>query len=362
MKYLVIALLVLACIAGCLGTTTGPPPADEIAARFIAAQEQVEDFSATVTVTAGSENVTLRLFQKGSDCYRLEYLEPAGLAGTVAVSNSTRKWRYDPAARTALTVAGPYMTAAFSEPPYPGWAEEVRGYAGTVAKSLSGHNTSCPGSEITGGRTAYILEVTDDRKLFEAPTRYREAVYRLNIWIDARTWLLLGVDMYGREGDLILSAEYSDPSANAGLPDALFAFDPPPGTAIRPMPTAAITPLFLQDIDDVRRCSVEMPSHLPPGYTFVDGVYLPGAYTVLRFTNGNDELKVMHQLYDPYQEADTFPGSSETVLLTGGREAEYISADGKDHLRWRDGEYSCLITGGMLGRDELMRVAASMAA
>jgi len=363
MKHLaLVLLLVLACTAGCLGTAADPPPADEIAARFIAAEEQTTDFSATVVVAAGSENVTARLFLKDPECYRLEFLEPADLAGTIVVSNGTRKWRYDPATRTALTVAGPYIMAAFSEPPYPGWAEEVRGYTETVAESLAEQNASYLGTETIGGRTAYLLEVADDAKLFEAPTRYREAVHRLRLWIDAETWLLLGAEMYGREGNLILSAEYTDPSVNTGLPDDLFVFDPPAGVEIRPMPTAAITPLFLWDIDGARRSGVEMPSYLPEGYAFADGVYLPGGYTVLRFTDGSNNLEIVKQLHDPYREEAVLPGTPEPVLLADGREAEYVSADERDQLRWRAGEYSYRITGSMLGKDELARVAASVAA
>ncbi|HOI14581.1 MAG TPA: hypothetical protein PLG75_12015 [Methanoculleus sp.] len=361
MKSLVLVLLFLACTAGCLGTAADPPPADEIAARFIAAEEQTEDFTATVAIMAGSENVTARLFQKGPENYRLEYLEPADLAGTIVVSNGTRKWRYDPATQTALTVAGPYIMAAFSEPPYPSWAEEVRGYTETVAESLAEQNASYRGSETIGGRNAYILEVPDDAKLFEAPTRYREAVYRLRLWIDAETWLLLGLEMYGNKGSLILSAEYTDPSANTGLPDDLFVFDPPAGTAIRPMPTAAITPLFLSSIDEARRCGVEMPSYLPEGYAFADGVYLPGGYTVLRFTDGSNDLEVAKRLHDPYREEKVLPGTPEPVLLSGDREAEYVPSVGRDQLRWSAGGYSYQLTGGMLGKDELVRVAESVA-
>ncbi len=361
MKHLAIAiLLVIACTAGCLDTVADSPPADEIAARFIAAEEQATDFSATVAITAGSENVTVRLFQKGPESYRLEYLEPADLAGTVVVSNGTRKWRYDPATQTALTVAGPYIQAAFSGSPYPGWAEEVRGYAETVAESLAEQNASYRGSETIGGRNAYILEVAGGSKLFEAPTRYREAVYRCRAWIDAETWLLLGVEMYGREGNLILSAEYTGLSANTGLPDDLFAFDPPAGVEVRPMPTAAITPLFLSSIDGARRCGAEMPSYLPEGYAFADGVHLPGGYTTLRFTNGTGELEVVKRLYDPYRKEKVLPGTPETVTLADGREAEYVSTDGRDQIRWRDAEYSHQITAGMLGKDELVRVAESV--
>ncbi|KDE55379.1 DUF4367 domain-containing protein [Methanoculleus sp. MH98A] len=361
MKHLALALLLLACTAGCLDTAADPPPADEIAARFIATEEQATDFTATVAVTAGSENVTLRLFRKAPENYRLEFLEPADLAGTVVVSNGTRKWRYDPATRTALTVAGPYIQAAFSEPPYPGWAEEVRGYAETVAGALSEQNASYRGTESVCGRTAYILEVTGDSKTFEAPTRYREAVHCFRVWIDAETWLLLGVEMYGNEGNLILSAEYTDPSANTGLPDDIFVFDPPAGVEVRPMPTAAITPLFLWSIQDARRYGVEMPSYLPEGYAFADGVHLPGGYTMLRFTDGSNDLEVVKRLHDPYREEAVLPGTPDVVLLSGGREAGYVSADGRDQLRWRDGEYSYHLTGGMLGKDELVRVAESVA-
>lgn len=362
MKPAALALLLLAWTAGCIGTAADPPPADEIAARFIAAEEEAEDFSATVRVVADSENVTARLLQKAPENYRLEFLKPAEIAGTIVVSNGTRKWRYDPATRTALTVAGPYMAATFSEPSYPGWAEEVRGYGGMVAESLAEQNASYRGSEVIGGRTAHILEVADGSKLFEAPTRYREAVYRLNVWIDAETWLLLGLELYGSEGDLILSAEYTDPSATTGLPDDLFAFDPPAGTTIRPMPAAAITPLFLSSIDDARRYGVEMPAYLPEGYSFADGTHLPGGYTMLRFTDGTGELEVAKRLHDPYREETVLPGTPETALLSGGREAEYVSASGKDQLRWHDGEYSYQVTGAMLGKPELMRVAESMAA
>jgi outer membrane lipoprotein-sorting protein len=355
-------LLVLACTAGCLGTAADPPPADEIAARFIAAEERAEDFSATVTVTAGSENVTLRLLQKDPDSYRLEFLKPADLAGTVAVSNGTRKWRYDPVTRTALTVAGPYIKASFSDPSYPGWAEEVRGYAGTVAASLAGQNASYRGTEIVGGRTAYVLEVTGESRLFAAPTRYREAVYRFRAWIDVETWLLLDVEMYGREGDLILSAEYTDPSVNTGLSDDLFAFNPPTGVEVRPMPTAAITPLFLSSIDDAWCYGVEMPSYLPEDYAFADGAHLPGAYTILRFTDGTGELEIVERLYDPYREEKVLPGTPEPVAIGGDLQAEYVSANGRDQLYWSAGGYSYRITGGMLGRDELVRIAESVAA
>ncbi|MDK2915857.1 MAG: hypothetical protein PWR25_414, partial [Euryarchaeota archaeon] len=64
MKPAALALLLLAWTAGCIGTAADPPPADEIAARFIAAEEEAEDFSATVRVVADSENVTARLLQK----------------------------------------------------------------------------------------------------------------------------------------------------------------------------------------------------------------------------------------------------------------------------------------------------------
>lgn len=360
MKHLALALLLLACTAGCLDTAADPPPADEIAARFIATEEQATDFTATVAVAAGSENVTARLFRKAPENYRLEFLEPADLAGTVVVSNGTRKWRYDPATRTALTVAGPYMNATFSGPPYPGWAEGVRGYAETVAESLEEQNASYRGSESIGGRTAYILEVAGGSKLFEAPTRYREAVHCFRVWIDAETWLLLGVEMYGKEGNLILSAEYTEPSANTGLPDDLFVFDPPAGVEVRPMPTAAITPLFLWNIEDTRRYGVEMPPYLPEGYVFKEGVHLPGAYTTLRFTDGSNELTFERRLHDPYREEAGLPGTPEPVLLADGREAEYLSADGRDQLCWSAGGYTCLLTADMLGKDELVRMAESV--
>jgi outer membrane lipoprotein-sorting protein len=363
MKYLAIGiLLVIACTAGCLDTAADPPPANEIAARFIAAEEQATDFSATVAIAAGSENVTARLLQKDPENYRLEFLKPTDLAGTVVVSNGTRKWRYDPATRTALTAAGPYIIASFSVPPYPGWAEGVRGYVETVAESLEEQNASYRGSETIGGRTAYILEVADDAKLFEAPTRYREAVHCFRARIDAETWLLLGVEMYGKDGNLILSAEYTAPSANTGLPDDLFVFDPPADVEVRPMPTAAVTPLFLSSIDDARRYDADslVPSYLPEDYVFKEGTLLPGAYTVLRFTDGTGELEMVERLYDPYREEKVLPGTPETVTLADGREAEYVSADGRDQLRWSAGGYSYRITGGMLGKDELARVAESV--
>ncbi|MDD4252018.1 MAG: hypothetical protein PHT74_02605, partial [Methanoculleus horonobensis] len=202
-----------------------------------------------------------------------------------------------------------------------------------------------------------------DSKIFEAPTRYREAVHRFRVWIDAETWLLLGLEMYGNEGNLILSAEYTDPLANTGLPDDLFVFDPPAGVEVRPMPTAAITPLFLWSVDDARRYDADslVPSYLPNGYVFKEGTLLPGAYTTLRFTDGTGELEIVERLYDPYREEAVLPGTSEAVLLSGGRDAEYVFTGGRDQLRWRSGEYSYLVTGGILGRDELVRVAESIA-
>lgn len=126
------------------------------------------------------------------------------------------------------------------------------------------------------------------------------------------------------------------------------------------MPTTAITPLFLWSIDDARRYGVEVPSSLPEGYVFNEGAVLPGAYTVLRFTDGTGVLEFEQRVFDPYREEPVLPGTPEAVLLADGREAEYISVDGRDQLRWSAGEHSYRLTGGMLGRDELVRVAESV--
>ncbi len=106
------------------------------------------------------------------------------------------------------------------------------------------------------------------------------------------------------------------------------AADPPAGTTVRPMPTAAITPLFLSSIENARRSGVDMPSYLPEGYAFNGGVHLPGGYTVLRFMDGMGNLEVTERLYDPYREDGVLPGTPEPVILAGGREAEYVSAGG----------------------------------
>ncbi|WP_243670703.1 hypothetical protein, partial [Methanoculleus chikugoensis] len=248
-----------------------PPPADEIAARFVAAEEQAMDFSATVSVAAGSENVTARLFRK----------DPGVLPARVPRArrprgNRRRLERHPEMALRPGDADGADGRRAVYEcrllrtalPPRLGGGGVRGGYTETVAESLAEENASYRGgTEIVDGRTAYLLEVAGDSKLFEAPTRYREAVHRLKVRIDAETRLLLGLEMYGNQGgNLILAADYTDPLANTGLPDDLFAFDPPAGVEVRPMPTAAITPpLFLWDIEDARRSGVEMPSSLPGG-------------------------------------------------------------------------------------------------
>jgi hypothetical protein len=105
-----------------------------------------------------------------------------------------------------------------------------------------------------------------------------------------------------------------------------------------------------------------MPSYLPEDYAFADGAHLPGAYTILWFTDGTGELEIVERLYDPYREEKVLPGTPEAVTLGGDLQAEYVSANGRDQLYWSAGGYSYRITGGMLGRDELVRIAESVAA
>ncbi|MCK5109636.1 MAG: outer membrane lipoprotein carrier protein LolA, partial [Methanosarcinales archaeon] len=100
-KQIAVAAIVLAVVllAGCIDQAS-EMSADEIASMMEAKQAEIMDFSATMVMTSsyGGEGMTMQatMVTIPPDKSRVEYIEPAELAGMVMVTNGSTMWTYDP--------------------------------------------------------------------------------------------------------------------------------------------------------------------------------------------------------------------------------------------------------------------------
>ena len=218
-KQIVVATIVLAAVllTGCVDQMS-EMSADEIASMMEAKQESIEDFSATMVMTSsyGGEDATMqaRMVTIPPDKSRVEYIEPAELAGTVMVTNGSTMWTYDPAKNQVTKMALP------EDEPF------EMDYTGIVKDLMEKNDISYKGTENVGGRSTYVIEATPKDETD------RKFISKTRVWVDRENWMLLGTEMYDADGNPMVKVEYRDITFNTGIPDSEFIFEVPEGAEV----------------------------------------------------------------------------------------------------------------------------------
>jgi outer membrane lipoprotein-sorting protein len=342
-KQIAAVLLVLAAvlISGC----TGDMSADQIAARMEAKQESIEDFSATMVMTsfAGeTETTRAKIMTKMPDKTRSEYIEPAGLAGTVRVTNGSTMWTYNPARKQVTKVELPEDMPSEMD------------YTELVKNILDENDISLEGIENVGGRSAYVIGGTSGD---EAD---REFISRTRVWVDRENWMLLGIEMYDKDDNLVSKVEYRDITFNTGIPDSEFIFEAPVGAEVVERSFDRM-PMTLDEARANTTFDLKTPSYLPEGYEFDHAMFIGSIMwevVSLQYTNGDARLHLSEWVGDDSDRSEPTMVEPEIVSING-TDGELTSMFGINTLRWSADGIGYSLS-GEFEQDELVKVAESL--
>ncbi|MEA3325194.1 MAG: outer membrane lipoprotein-sorting protein [Euryarchaeota archaeon] len=348
-KQIAAVLLVLAAVltSGCTDHISDMS-ADEIASMMEAKQESIVDFSATMVMTSsyGGEDTTMqaRMVMLPPDKSRVEYIEPAELAGTVMVTNGSTMWTYYPAKNQATKMALPEDMPSEMD------------YTQIVRDLLDENDISLEGTEDVGGRSTYVIEATPKNE------SNREFISKTRVWVDRENWMLLGTEMYDADGNPMVKVEYRDITFNTGVLDSEFIFEVPVGaevveTSLEDMMSKEMT------LDEARAnltFDLKTPSYLPDGYEFDHAMVIGGEREVvsLQYTNGDDRLHLSEWISDNTEQSGMRMGEPEIVSING-TDGEFTSMFGMNTLQWSADGIDYSLSGG-LEKGELVNVAESI--
>ena len=364
-KQIASALIVLAAIliTGCVDQVS-EMSADEIVSMMEAKHAEIVDFSATMVMTSSydgeTETMQARIVTIPPDKTRIEYIEPAELAGTVMVTNDSTMWNgstmwmYDPARNQVTKMELP---DAWDKP-------FGMDYTSIVKDLMEENDISYKGTENVSGRSTYVIEATPKDET------NREFVSWTRIWVDRENWMVLGMKMYDADGISMVKVEYRDITFNTDIPDSEFIFEIPEGATV-------VEESFIKEASVSSSVSMgwnlttleeanltfdpRTPSYLPEGYEFVDymmEIDSEREVVSLRYMNEDEQLHLCEQISDDTEQHELSMDDPEVVSING-TDGEFTSMIGINTLRWiADGiDYSL---SGTLEKDELVKVAESL--
>jgi outer membrane lipoprotein-sorting protein len=348
-KQIAVAAIVLAAVllAGCVDQVS-EMSADEIASMMEAKQAEITDFSATMVMTSsyGGEDMTMQatMLTKPPDKSRVEYIEPAELAGTIMVTNGSTMWTYDPANNQVTKMALPDDMPSGMD------------YTQIVKGILDENDISLEGIEDVGGRSTYVIEATPKNE------SNRTLISRTRVWVDRENWMLLGTEMYDADGNPRVKVEYRDITFNTGVLDSEFIFEAPVGAEVVETSLEDMMPKEMT-LDEARAnltFDLRVPLYLPDGYEFDQVMVTGGTREVvsLQYTNGDEQLYLSEWISDDTEQSGTMMGEPEIVSING-TDGEFTSMFGMNTLQWSaDGIGHSL--SGAVEKDELVKVAESL--
>ncbi|KAF5410022.1 MAG: outer membrane lipoprotein-sorting protein [Euryarchaeota archaeon] len=352
-KQIAVAAIVLAAVllAGCVDQVS-EMSADEIASMMEAKQAEITDFSATMVMTSsyGGEGMAMRatMVTIPPDKSRVEYTEPAELAGTVMVTNGSTMWTYDPAKNQVTKMALPEDMPSEMD------------YTQIVKGILDGNDISLEGIEDVGGRSTYVIEATPKNE------SDREFVSKTRVWVDRENWMLLGTEMCDADGNPVVKVEYRDITFNTGIPDSEFIFEAPAGAEVVETSLEDMMPKEMA-LDEVRAnitFDLRVPSYLPDGYEFDSATVFGDLYgngqelVSLQYTDGSGVLHLTERVSDDSDQSESVMGEPEIVSING-TDGEFTSMFATNTLRWSADNVDYSLS-GELGKDELVKVAESL--
>jgi outer membrane lipoprotein-sorting protein len=228
------------------------------------------------------------------------------------------------------------------------------GSASTVpGEAIEGFEVEYLGTQTVSGRTTHGFELTSAS----------EAALSVNrtLWLDSEFYYPLKTHQTLHTGNrtIEVTAELTNVTFNAEIPDETFAFDPPANATVETLNISSQTFDSIAAVREHANFSVPEPT-VPEEYEFQRARYIGGNATQanLQYENADgDQLAVTKMTYVSNASATFSAGENVTVA---GQEARYVTTGTTRILTWKceDSQFSIVATD--LDQDQLIAVAESV--
>lgn len=340
-----LAVIIIALISGC----TANMSAEQIAEQMKAKQDSIKDYSATMVVTSSfggkDEMAKAKIMNKMPDKSRMDYLEPAEMAGQVMVNDGKTIWSYDPKKNEVTKMDMPKINMTTSE----------QDYTKSIKELLNQTDISYQGTEKFEGRSVYNIKASPKNGSMLMGIHY-------SMWVDSETWMPLKMEMFDKNDKLMTSIEYRDIKFNTGIPDSEFEFKVPEGAKVvtRELP-APPKQMTLEEVRKEVNFTVLSPSYLPEGYVFESATvfkYDKMEIVSLTYQKGSQMFLLSEKLKDDTNKAPDF-GDVEKVSINGA-EGKIMSGFGESKmLTWNIGNLELMLS-DPLSKEEMIKIAGSI--
>lgn len=340
-----LAVITIAFISGC----TENMSAEQIAQKMKEKHDSIKDFSATMILSSSfggsAETVKVKIMNKMPGMSRLEYLEPAEIAGQVVVSDGRTFWTYDPNKNEVTKMDMPEISLTFEQD-----------YTKSIRELLNQTDISYNGMDKFDGRNVYLITATSRNGSIWMGMRF-------SLWVDSETWMPLKMDTFDKNDKLLTSVEYRDVKYNTGIPDTEFEFKVPEGAkVVTREPPAPPKKMTLEEVRKEVNFTVLSPSYLPEGYAFDSATvfkYDTKEILSLTYQKGSENLMLSEKQRD---DANPPPDLGEVEKVSiNDVDGKIITGFGESKmLTWNSGSIELTIMSRTLSKEEMIKVAGSM--
>lgn len=368
---LLLTLIGALALAAC-GTTV--PTAEEIVERMEAARAATTSAHATVAIDFSSAERSGRIVVEGwmektgaTDAagnpvarVRAEVLEASEgeLAGTVAVSDGTTFWLYNPAENTVVTgEAGKMAQAAAATP-----AGAATMLTDLVSQGLDAVDLEVLGSEQVAGKDTWKVRVTPRAET--SAQLQLDSLIEGTMWVDAALALPLKLTLDA--SDLGSgTVEVTSLETNQPIDPARFSFSIPAGAEVvqaeelaaqMGQPSAAT-------LDEARTAvsfSLREPAYLPAGLALVEVRVVGTSTVILNYAGEAGSVSVVQSNEEVGRDREPPAGSAVSEVAVAGQPATLISSEGQGSLlRWEQAGVRYVVAGTLPG-EEAIKVAESL--
>ncbi|MBK8904779.1 MAG: DUF4367 domain-containing protein [Anaerolineaceae bacterium] len=375
---ILLALVVLAGTAVAIGAFV-IPTAQDLLVQSLETSQTITDGHAIVELSldvperamSGTVEAWGRLDAgpNGEPAFRVEVLtaDEAELIGTIAVSDGTQFWVWNPArnivltgqfeelyARIAEEMAGQEFDHNFEgdmdEADIPETPEEA------VAKLLEYFTAERAGSDVIGDTAVNTIRLIPIPE--QMPEEVRAAGGLLNVWLRDGDSAPVGIEYTGSAfGSGVARATFLE--INQGVDDAVFTFTIPEGATV----------INAADLEFPDKDALEEAAAIEPDFDLLSPTSLPAEATLRETTNVGGAIVERYGL--PDGRSFTIAQGRTSVNLAPAEGGESITVrgvpgmiytdpeDGRTLLNWSEGEIQYWIGGDLTG-EEALAIAESL--
>lgn len=354
----VVALLLTASLAGCMGTegasptqetTTSPtqttsgeqPSENTIEQHALSNNTTVESVTGTVTITTetGNETETIRanIWENSPNKVRYEYVSGPS-EGTVLVSNGSTFWMYNETTNTARQLQ--YSTGLLQN--------LTRAFQNLSAQFTADYQ----GEATVSGQATYVVSIQPPNGTFGG------VLANQTVWLDQDNWFPVQTQVTTTVGNQTSTSTitYSNLTYNASIPADRFTFEPPANATVTNVTLPETTTFSSVDAaESAVNFSIREPTSLP-GDLRLENVTTTrsGDTTSVSLTYANESATLRFSQSTATQ--STTQGENVSVA---GHAGTYLEVGDQGILQWQSDGFTYSVSGSF-SQSTLVEIAESL--